>query len=231
MRDLLIIVPARSRPQNIPRLLAAWDETNAWEDAEMRIDVDADDPTLPDYLAVEMPPGARMVVADVWRPLVPKLERAVAEEVDNYWALGFAGCDHVPRSHEWARRYIEELCQLGTGIVYGDDGYQHKNLPTQWAMTADVIKALGRMVPAQVEHLYCDEAIRDLGRAAGCIKYVPDVLIEHMHPAAKKTEMDEQYRRVNSSEQYRRDRNAFRSWMNGELQRQVRALRKPRRQR
>ncbi|WP_037684635.1 hypothetical protein, partial [Streptomyces griseus] len=106
------------------------------------------------------------------------------------------------RTVGWAGRYVDELRQLGTGIVYGDDGYQGERLPTQWAMTADVVGALGRMVPAPVEHLYCDNSVLDLGRAAGCIRYLPDVLVEHMHPVAGKAADDDQYRRVNSSAQY-----------------------------
>jgi len=224
--ELLIVVPARSRPQNIRRVLAAWDDTAAWDHADLRVEVDADDPTLPDYQAIDLRPGARMTVADVWRPLVPKLERVVAEELDSYWAVGFAGCDHVPETPGWAKTYLDELRDLGSGIVYGDDGYQHENTPTQWAMTADIVRTLGRMVPAQVEHMYCDDAVRDLGRKAGCIRYLPDVMIRHHHPAAGIGGYDEQYRRVNSSDQYRRDRNTYRRWSNNELPRQVAALKK-----
>lgn len=217
MAELLIVVPARSRPWNIARVLAAWTETGAWGHADLRVEVDADDPTLAGYQDIEMPAGARLTVADIWRPLVPKLERVVEQELDSYWAIGFAGCDHVPETVGWAKTYLDELHDLGTGIVYGDDGYQHANTPTQWAMTADIVRALGRMVPAPVEHMYCDDALRDLGRAAGCIRYLPDVVIRHHHPAAGIGKYDEQYKRVNSSEQYRRDRNTYRHWLNDGL--------------
>jgi hypothetical protein len=80
-------------------------------------------------------------------------------------------------------------------------------------MTADIVRALGKMVPAPVDHLYCDNAIRDLGRRADCLTYLPDVLIEHMHPAAGKASTDPQYQRVNSRQQYKGDRAAYHQWI------------------
>lgn len=218
MADLMIVVPSRSRPQNVARLLDAWTATNAWDVAEMRIDVDADDPTIAGYHALELPEGARLALGHRWRPLVWKLNRAARQEQHGYFALGFMGDDHLPRTDEWAHRYLAELTEMWTGIVYGDDGYQHENTPTQWAMTSDIVRALdGKMVPAPVDHLYCDDAVRDLGKAAGCLRYLPDVLIEHMHPSAGKADRDDQYVRVNSRAQYATDRPRYREWHESQL--------------
>jgi hypothetical protein len=79
-------------------------------------------------------------------------------------------------------------------------------------MTADIVRELGAMVPADVEHLYCDNVVRDIGIQAGCLRYLPEVLIEHMHPVVGKAESDEQYARVNSRQQNRGDRQAYRTW-------------------
>ncbi len=216
MADLLVVVPSRSRPPNVARLVEAWQETGAFEVASMRIDIDADDPAFAGYmrLADGLPEGARIAVGHRWRPLVWKLNRAARQECHGYFALGFQGDDHLPRTDGWAQRYLFELAELGTGIVYGDDGYQHENTPTQWAMTSDIVRHLGqRMVPAPVDHLYCDDAVRDLGKAAGCLRYLPDVMIEHMHPSAGKAERDPQYVRVNSRSQYAADRPAYQRWV------------------
>lgn len=215
MADMLIVVPSRSRPQNVARLLDAWTQTGAPGAADIRVDVDADDPAFRGYteLAASFPRGVRLAVGHRWRPLVWKLNRATRQDCSRYEAIGFMGDDHLPRTEGWAQRYLAELRDLGTGIVYGDDGYQHENTPTQWAMTTDICRAIGnRMVPADVAHLYCDDAVRDLGKAAGCLRYLPDVMIEHMHPSAGKAERDEQYVRVNSREQYARDKPAYHAW-------------------
>ena len=132
----------------------------------------------------------------------------------------------LPRSPGWAARHLAALRELGTGIVYCDDGYQHQALPTQWAMTVDIVRELKAMVPAEVEHLYCDNAVMDLGVAAGCLTYLPDVLIEHMNPYARKGTLDAQYQRVNSRAQYARDRPAYAAWRAEHLPGQAAAVRR-----
>ncbi len=232
--DLLIIVPTRGRPASLQRVVAAWDATGAFEVAHLLFAVDADDPALAEYgRAFDGAPTDRigMLVDEKWRPMVHKLDAAARSTADQYRAVGFAGDDHIPRTHGWAKRYLSALDELGVGIVYGADGMragQRWPLPTQWAMSSQIVGALGRMVPAPVDHLYCDNAIRDLGQAADCLQHLPDVMIEHMHPAAGKAEMDDGYRRVNSNLQYVDDRARYRRWRDHQLTRDaemIRALR------
>jgi len=219
--DLLVIVPSRGRPESLERVAAAWYATGAFDVAGLIFAVDVDDPALPGYhealdrlaAADSGPTTINLMNAGAWRPMVHKLDFAAAMFAEQgHFAVAFMGDDHLPRTPGWAARYLEALHELGTGIVYGDDGIQGERLPTQWAMTADIVRALGRMVPAPVEHLYCDNAIRDLGQAAGCLRYLPDVLIEHMHPVAGKAPMDAGYARVNRRQQYQADRIRYETW-------------------
>lgn len=225
MADLLIIVPARTRTWNIERLLTAWSATNAWGVADIRVDVDADDPHLPDYLAIDLPEGARMVVHDEWMPCMHKLEAAAAQETESYFALGFMGDDHLPRTDGWAQRWLEVLHELRTGIVYGRDGFQDEACPTQWATTSDIVRALGRLCPSPVEHLWSDTAVYDLGKAADCIRYLPETFIEHMHFVNGKAPRDAQYARVNGPDQWNRDEVAYRAWQTDQLPADAAAVR------
>lgn len=222
---MIIIVPTRSRPQNVLPMVVAFDDTGAFGDGvELYFVADRDDPNFDAYaVAVHdaslITGNERRVVtlldATHHEQLVPKLNKAahylcVTRQPRH---IGFMGDDHRPRTQGWARMYREALDELGTGIVSCPDGYRPDDLPTQWTMTADIVGALdGRMVPAPVEHLYCDDAIRDLGKAADCYRYLSDCLIEHVHPVAGKTATDEQYDRVNGRDQYRRDRPGYRTW-------------------
>jgi hypothetical protein len=221
--DLIVIVPTRSRPQNVSHVMESWIQTGAFRDgAELHFVIDGDDPTFPDYESElhrarsAAPNGDRAVtwaVHGTWRPLVPKLNAAAEELL--LWspgAIGFAGDDHRPRTRGWVREYVSALREPGAGIVHSDDGHQGANLPTEWAMRTDIVRALGRMIPAPVEHLYCDNSVRDLGNALTMLRYLPHVCIEHMHPVAGKADSDAQYDRVNSREQYRSDRPAYRKW-------------------
>lgn len=222
MPELVVIVPTRSRPEAVSRVVDAWEATGAGDEgAELLFVVDTDDPQCAEYRRqlAGRPAWVGAVYEPMWRPLVPKLNRAAISLALGRCApmLGFAGDDHLPRTPGWVGRYLGELYRLGTGVVYCDDGYQHENIPTQWAMTADIVRGLGRMVPGGVDHLYCDNIVRDLAKTAGCLSYLPDVLIEHMHPVAGKAPSDEQYDRVNGAEQYRRDRAAYRWWKSRDL--------------
>jgi len=228
---LLVIVPSRGRPDSVARMATAWRDTDAYEAATLVFAIDEDDPTLGAYLDQRVAyfdqllrdvgqTQVTFVTLPTWLPMVRKLNEcasAAATGDPGYFAVAFMGDDHLPRTPGWAATYLAALRELGTGIVYGNDGIQGQRLPTQWAMTSDIIRALGRMVPADVEHLYCDNAVKDLGEAAGCLRYLPDVLIEHMHPVAGKAPMDAGYARVNRREQYRKDRLAYEAWRDRHL--------------
>jgi predicted O-methyltransferase YrrM len=234
---LAVIVPTRGRPDNIRKVIAAWDETNAWECADLILATDADDPARDGYTRVldeisseRVEKHVRVYQEPAWVPMVKKLNDAADTYAsfhnDRYTAIAFAGDDHLPRTKHWAAMYLAALDQLGTGMVYGDDGYQGAKLSTEWAVTADAVRALGRMVPAPVDHLYCDNAMMDLFGGAGALRHLPEVRIEHMHPAAGKATSDAQYDKVNSREQYRGDRQKYDSWRNGVLSEQIGIIRR-----
>lgn len=219
--ELAVIVPSKGRPQSVAAVVQAWIDTEAYDNAKLVFAIDADDPTHSRYFDVKLPdpttcwPLVSFVTLDAWMPMVPKLNSVACSAVsrdDPYPMLAFMGDDHRPRSKGWAGRYVETLRELGSGIVYGNDLVQGEKLPTQWAMTSDIVTALGRMVPADVEHLYCDNSILDLGLAAGCIRYLSDVRIEHCHPVAGRGAWDAGYERVNSRTQYAADHARYVRW-------------------
>ena len=233
MADLLVIVPTRGRPGSVAPIVEAWNTTSAWVDAQLAFVVDQDDPTLDqckaEFAAVDLPPRedrgpARMAVFDSWRPLAPKLNAAARLWRSDHFALGFAGDDHLPRTPGWTTAMLAALREMGTGVVYGDDLLQRERLCTSWAMTSDIVRALGRMVPAPVEHMYCDNSVMALGRTAGCLRYLPEVVIEHMHPLAGKAEWDSGYVRVNRAEQFAQDEAAYSHWLTNGLAADVKAV-------
>lgn len=205
---LLMIVPTRGRPRNAAELWQAWKDTTGPE-ADVLFAVDDDDPELETYKALGVPLRVRA------RSRFGGILNQVALEVAapwGYFATGYMGDDHRPRSSGWSRRFLEELDRLGTGMVYGNDLLQGQNLPTAIAMTTDIIWALGYMVPGGLEHLFVDNAHLELGRAIGRIKYLPDVVLEHMHPVAGKAVEDDLYRLNNAEAQYEADGRRFEDW-------------------
>lgn len=213
MSELTVIVPTRSRPHLIPRMVDAWFKTGAFGTAELHFVVDVDDMAYDQYVRVfDRYPSIVWSAMPDWMPMVPKLNIAAGWAAKRSSAVAFMGDDHVPRTEMWASKLLADHAMNGTSIVYGQDGFQDQKLPTWWSMSSDIIEKLGRMVPANVQHLYCDNAVKELGEAAEILLYDPSILIEHMHPVAGKAKMDPQYERVNRRQQYNRDEAEFRIW-------------------
>lgn len=209
-KELTIIVPTRSRISNTSRLIAAWQETGAFEYADMVLAIDQDDEEYDKYLDIAELVGIDTYSVPHWIPMVPKLN-LVAKEV-NTFAVGFMGDDHLPKTDGWAATLLNKLKSIGVGIVYGDDLYQGTNLPTHWVMTTNIVKALGDMIPAPLSHWFCDNVIMDLGQAAKCIHFLNEVVIEHLHPFAKKAAWDDTYNRANNPNQIHVDSEIYVFW-------------------
>jgi len=108
------------------------------------------------------------------------------------------GDDHRARTRGWDNDYLEALETLGTGFVYGNDLFQYEAIPTQVAMTTNIPRALGYMVPPGFQHLCVDVVWKDWGMALNRLTYLPETVVEHMHPLAGKGKDDVNYKEVNS---------------------------------
>jgi hypothetical protein len=108
--------------------------------------------------------------------------------------------------------------------VYGNDLIQGEALPTQVAMTSDIILATGHMVPAGALHLWLDNAWLALGRALDAITYLPDVIVEHLHPIAGRAQWDAGYAEANTDARSDADRAVFERWREHELPTWVRQI-------
>jgi hypothetical protein len=114
------------------------------------------------------------------------------------------GDDHLPRTPGWDKAFIQALGH-NTGIVYGDDLLQGANLPTAYGMSRDLVNELRGMTFPGCIHLFFDNFVKQLGLDLEYLKYLPDVIIEHIHPVAGKVAMDEGYERVNSPKIFDQD--------------------------
>lgn len=215
-----IIVPTRGRPQNVDRLVEWWHDT-CLEETELIFCVGIDDPSYQKYLdKFNSHKGLRNLE---W---MSKTSNYSLVSTLNYAAIttamrlchpptfiGFMGDDHVPRTYGWDAQIIDSLEHNQIGISYGNDMIQSQNLPTAVFMSAAIVNRLGYMCPPTLEHLYIDNVWKAWGEALGILSYLPETIIEHMHPIARKVDWDAQYERVNAGEQYARDKIAYDSYM------------------
>ncbi|MFF8784817.1 glycosyltransferase family 2 protein [Streptomyces sp. NPDC015125] len=227
--DLLVIIPTRGRPQAVPALVDAWDETGAT--ADLLFAVDTDDPELAAYKAhaAELKGDERIrFTFGKRRRLCGTLNQQAVKAAKTYRFLAFMGDDHRPRpaARPWDAR-IRECLSGGPGIVYGNDLLMGERMPTAVAMTSDIVATLGYMAPPALVHLCLDLCWLDWGRGMGRITYLDDMVIEHLHPANGKAEVDAGYEECNSQEQVSADSAAYYNYRdNGGLDADLTKLRK-----
>lgn len=207
MIGLLVLVPSRGRPQAVHEIGKAYGDTSTG-DAQVAFVIDDDDPEYDAYVEAVAEHGF-MLRHGPHTSMIEALNCGAAWGADQAENLMFMGDDHRPRTKHWDRRYMEALAELGWGWVYGNDLIQGENLPTQFAVTSDVVRALGHMAPPQFRHLFMDNWVLGLGRRLDRIRYLPDVVIEHVHPISGKAEWDEGYVRVNAGGIWTHDQDIF----------------------
>ena len=208
MRNLAILTPSRNRPQNIVHMIESLEQTQTKSD--FIVIVDDDDVMLDRYLAT----GADVFMVERRGKGMAKPLNFVANHLkDKYRHFAFLGDDHRPRTKFWDVEFVNNLDEMETGIVYGDDLLQGKNLATQVGMTGNIVKALGGMTPPDMIHLYLDNFWMKLGTDLGALRFLPNVVIEHLHPVAGKAAWDEGYKSVNAEDVYSADGLAFSNYI------------------
>lgn len=215
---MLVIVPTRNRPNNMVELINSWKETAQF--AHLLFAVDDDDEFLDEYkrqfianavVGMELYVGPRLRLGGTLNALSVKY-------TDEYSVIGFMGDDHRPRTVGWDNAVMEAFeAQGNTGFVYGNDLNWGEGLPTAVFISSRIIETLGFMVPKGMIHLYFDNFWLDFGRAMGKITYLPNVVIEHMHPSVGKAVQDAGYTEVNAPEMYDHDRTVYEKYQREQM--------------
>lgn len=235
MADLVVIVPSRGRPHAVAEMAKAFALT-CTADTDLVFAVDEDDKELGEYSGeirrvvygtahfdgrhggLCVCPAPSTMVQALNAAALYVMEHGVPQ------ALAFLGDDHRPRTKGWDTAYLEALAAK-PGLVYGNDLVQGASLPTQVAMSAELVRSLGHMAPPTLTHLYVDNYWLALGRAADCITYLPNVVVEHLHPSAGTAPVDDGYVRVNSMAMFSRDETAMTKYWETHSARDIAAAR------
>lgn len=211
MKDLAIIVPSRGRPQNIEDLKFALQETKTV--ADLWVVCDDDDPELEHYQEIA---DNILVYPREGKGMAKPLNKAARRLLPSYRNFCFLGDDHRPRTESWDALFVKALDEPDTDLVYGNDLLQGENLPTAIAMSAWIVQNLDGMVPPNMIHLYLDNFWLQLGKDLGAIRYLGNVVLEHLHPAAGKAQWDDGYNAVNAADVYDADAKAFHQYITGQ---------------
>lgn len=214
---ITVVIPSRGRPD---RAFIAADAALSFAtvpSTRVVIVIDDDDPALPLYLRRSGYPArgwSRLVLSggetgDLVRATNTASRWLAADRPSEI--IGNLGDDHVVRTPGWDAKIAAALAT--PGIAYGDDRLQGEHLPTAPFISAEIVRALGWYALPTCRHMYIDDAWKALGNELGILRYLPDVIIEHVHPATGAVPTDEGYERANASTKH--DADAFFAWRNG----------------
>src|SRR6185437_16173265 len=181
MRDLLLVVHSRGRPRNIKRLMTAMQHTCQGE-TDLVVGLDIDDPTNIEYRRS----GVEFMLSSHHQQVVAWINHMATAWSRTYRAIGHIGDDNVPSTAGWDLRVMEALQEVP--MCFADDLYPSRprgTLPCHIFMRSEIIRTLGYMGPPAFKSMYVDNVWLAWGAAIG-IKFLPDVIIEHMHPGAGK---------------------------------------------
>jgi hypothetical protein len=192
MNTNLVIIPSRSRPESIERAVKALKENSILSDICVAIDDDQADlyPRL-DGVIYEVNPRLRMNGT---------LNLVANKYADKYETIFFMGDDHLPSTHQWDHFLSGAIASKGYGLAYGNDLFQGKNLATAVMMSTNIIRSFGFMAPPKLVHLFMDNFWMLLGMDLDAIWYFDDVIIEHLHFLAGKSQVDAGYIENNSND-------------------------------
>ena len=225
--SIIVLCPTRGRPGRAAETLDSFRDTAKRSDLRIIFLVDRNDPDFGAYITLGRHWSRRFGI-DADAPYVVPLEdhetgdlvKATNARLDRFWdrcdVFGHVGDDHLFRTPGWDIE-INMTLLAEPGVAYGNDGFQGEAVPTAAFVSTKVVKALGWLALPTAHHLYIDNTWRRLGEELGSLHYLPDVLIEHMHPAAGKAEMDAGYAQNNAPEMYGHDFLAFQSWVAGPM--------------
>jgi len=226
---LTVICPSRGRPGAAAEVMKTFKDTAVDLDSRLYFVIDPDDHTgdhYPNDLEEPSVQTYRLEQKPALGGMLPPLNMAIKDP----WVLppgvtvvGFVGDDHRFRTPGWDAA-IDDYLEEHPGVAYGDDLLQRQNLPTQWFVSRPIVEAFGMGLPT-LRHLFIDDYWKTFASAAGCLYYMPDIVIEHMHPTVGKAEWDDSYRANNAPEMYQSDRAAFEAWRANQMAADVEVLR------
>ncbi len=187
MRDMLVVVPSRGRPGNIERLHRAMLQTCSL-DTQLVVGLDTDDEhSYPRLNGVEYEVRDGLHYVTGWN------NELVKGRLENYEIVAAGlGDDNLPRTQDWDVSVKEALEEQP--FAFTNDLYPRVpgSLSCHMFMRREVVEKLGYVGPPQIAHMYVDVAWMAWGLACG-VKYLHEVIVEHMHFTIGKAHNDSTY--------------------------------------
>ncbi len=191
------IIPSRSRPQNIRRLIGIA--------TPVYLRLDDDDPMLQGYKDLDLS----------WNWIFTVAKRASFSSIYNEFFIawpnldwyGFLADDVVPETSDWDRLLIEATGK--DGLAFGDDGINGGTFATHFVVGGDLVRSVGWLALHGLDRIYIDTVWNDIAADRGVRRYLPDVKLRHHHFSNGLALMDQTYRKPTKDN----DRILYEAWV------------------
>ena len=198
------ILPSRSRPHNLLRLIDAWVLTGASTPVEVCIDFD--DPFREQYETMEIPPWW-MIEVGHRGPLSVIYNDAYERHRDAAW-FGFIADDVVPLTDAWDSILIEAAGSDGMAVPAGGEttgGCPH------FVLGGDLVRSVGWLSLPGLDRLYIDTCWEKIAESRGVLRRLDDVILKHHHFSNRLAFFDKTYKK--STETKKNDRQIYGVWL------------------
>lgn len=216
--ECVILCPTRENAEGALNMVISACKTAHRLGTEIVLVIDEDEPQAAAYKAIPSQIGDLYHVP-VTVMTVPggSLTKATNEAVERMWdsdaIVGHVGDDHRFITPGWDNA-IRDAIHDGALVAYAYDGFRAA-WASAWWTPMRVIRTLGWLAVPGSMHLTIDDVFMDIGAGLGRLKFLPKVLIEHLHPAGGKVEWrpivkahysrDKRVREEENLYRYRRD--------------------------
>jgi hypothetical protein len=201
-------MPSYGRPHRMKELLKA---PGGWPQGII-VQVNEDDPTLPEYQA-QIDPSDNLCP---WRlEIVPvgsrcsDVHRLTYERYPYEYQYGFLMDDLWPLTAHWAA-YLEAAAGTKYFAIPQGPGYP-KRIRTAFVMGGDIVRAMGSVVPIPLRH-WCEDCLwDDIATTLNLMRPVNKAVVDHRNFEFGLVDMDETYKR--GREFIEHDKQLFAEWM------------------
>jgi glycosyltransferase involved in cell wall biosynthesis len=189
-----ILCPTRNRPQNIKRLVDSICSTvKDVTQLEFLVYIDDDDeesiPAIQEA-AERIPTNAVQGNKLIGSQMYNELGKLAKGDI-----IMFAADDIAFRTPDWDQVVQQEFAKYEDKIlfVYGEDGFQKGRIGTHGFIHRFWMELVGYVLPPKLASAYTDEWVTELADRVGRRCYLPNLIVEHLHPATGKSPQDETY--------------------------------------
>ena len=187
--SLLTVIPTRSRPKSVERLIESFNDTT--DNADLLFVVDPDDESMEGFDFK----GHSAMVMDPRGTMVQKLNYAAVKFIDDYDSLVWYADDNEFITPHWDTLMLKALEEMGgSGWVYSFDG-RRTDIPETWLVSTDVVRELGWFANPILNQYYVADSINILARRASLLRFCRDVKVLHHHydvdPATERDALNE----------------------------------------